>query len=240
MAIYLLRHGESEGNIQRINQGRIDMPLTERGRQQAATAGRWLAKLGVEPEVIYASPLRRAWETAEIVASHFAHEYSMHEAADVIEYHEGKLQGMRDDDIYAQYPEYKHRTLDERGCMAKWGGESYEDVQARLQSFIGTVGELVTGRAPVTVTKSDLDADLRRVPGHTGTGEPPQVDVLAVAHGGSLYQLLKLWCGWPAPRHYFTRIANCTCFKLELREISGHLAGELQWMVPVELMELPA
>lgn len=228
MAIYLLRHGESEGNIQRINQGRIDMPLTERGRAQAATAGRWLAKLGVEPEVIYASPLRRAWETAEIVASHFAHAYSMHEAADVIEYHEGQLQGMRDDDIYEKYPEYKHRTLDQRGCMARWGGESYEEVQARLQNFMATVAELVTGGQPVVVHHVHNDQ----------LEQPKEKDVLAVAHGGSLYQLLKLWCGWPAPRHYFTRIANCTCFKLELREISGHLAGELQWMVPVELMEM--
>jgi broad specificity phosphatase PhoE len=236
MAIYLLRHGESEGNVQRVNQGRIDLPLTERGREQARTAGAWLARIGVEPQVIYASPLRRAWETAELVASHFAHEYKMHEASDVIEYHEGQLQGMRDTEIYEQFPEYKHRTLDERGCMAKWGGESYEDVQSRLLKFIDTVSELVAGHALVPVTKSDLDSDLRLVPGHLGTEPAPEIDVLAVAHGGSLYQLLKLWCGWPAPRHYFTRISNCTCFKLELREISGHLAGELQWMVPVDLM----
>jgi broad specificity phosphatase PhoE len=227
MAIYLLRHGESEGNTLRINQGRIDLPLTERGREQAATAGRWLAKLGVEPEVIYASPLRRAWETAEIIikelggaggpardeeagtAARSTNRYILHEEPDVIEYHAGEAQGLSEEEMIARFPSYEHRTLDERGCWAEFGGESYEDVQSRLARFIERVG-----------------------------AEHREHDIIAVAHGGSLYQLLKLWCGWPAPRHYFTRIHNCTCFKLELREISGHIGGELQWMVPVDLMRM--
>jgi broad specificity phosphatase PhoE len=225
MAIYLFRHGESEGNVQRINQGRIDMPLTARGREQAATAGRWLAGLAIEPEVIYASPLRRAWKTAEIIAAQFSGagvpagqqagtetrpttRFTMHEEPDVIEYHAGEAEGLSEEQMIERFPSYQHRGLDERGCWAEFGGESYEDVQTRLVRFIERVGR-----------------------------EHSEHDVVCVAHGGSLYQLLKLWCGWPAPRHYFTRIGNCTCFKLQLREISGHLGAELQFMVPVELME---
>lgn len=226
MAIYLLRHGESEGNVRKINQGRIDMPLTERGREQAATAGRWLAGLGVQPEVIYASPLRRAWETAEIVIQQFSGadtlvcqsevtqtgvsappRFTMHEEPDVIEYNVGDISGLTVEEIHARHPGFEHRPLDERGCWTEFGGESYEDVQVRLGRFIERVS--------------------REHSGH---------DVIAVSHGGSLYQLLKLWCGWPAPRHYFTHIGNCTCFKLQLRDIGGHCGAELQFMVPLDLM----
>ncbi|MDQ3023448.1 MAG: histidine phosphatase family protein [bacterium] len=234
MAIYLLRHGESEGNFLKVNQGRIDLPLTARGREQAATAGRWLAGLGIEPEVIYASPLRRAWETAEIIIQQLkegmgpspnpgAMSFSMHEEPDVIEYHAGHAEGLSEEEMVARFPSYEHRTLDERGCWAEFGGESYEDVQTRLQRFIERVGREHSG------------AGLQTRDGEPGA-PPRSKDVICVSHGGSLYQLLKLWCGWPAPRHYFTRIGNCTCFKLQLREISGYLGAELQFMVPIELM----
>jgi broad specificity phosphatase PhoE len=255
MAIYLLRHGESEGNVLRVNQGRIDLPLTARGREQAAIAGRWLAGLGVQPEVVYASPLRRAWETAEIVIQQFsgadvparvsnpgglgvpAREsagtearpttcFTMHEEPDVIEYHAGHAEGLTEAQMIERFPQYEHRTLDERGCWAEFGGESYEDVQSRLQRFIERVQRDVLGDGPAPTPDY----------GQAGAPGPPGRDVICVSHGGSLYQLLKLWCGWPAPRHYFTRISNCTCFKLALREVGGHLGAELQFMVPVDLM----
>jgi broad specificity phosphatase PhoE len=229
MSIYLLRHGESEGNIARINQGRIDMPLTARGREQAAIAGRWLARLGVQPKAVYASPLRRAWETAEIVIRQFQPElgpFTLHEEPDVIEYHAGHAEGLTEAQMVERFPSYEHRTLDERGCWAEFGGESYDDVQTRLQRFIDRISSDVLGGGSAPVPDY----------GQAGSAGPAGRDVICVSHGGSLYQLLKLWCGWPAPRHYFTRISNCTCFKLALRDMGGHLGAELQFMIPVDLM----
>lgn len=63
---YFVRHGESEGNHERKVQGHTDLPLTDRGRRQAERAGDWLAGAGIG--LVVASPLRRAWETAEIIA----------------------------------------------------------------------------------------------------------------------------------------------------------------------------
>jgi hypothetical protein len=51
-----------------------------------------------------------------------------------------------------------------------------------------------------------------------------------------MYQLFKQWCGWPAPRHFFTRMSNCCCFKLELRTIQELDVAELQWMVTLDLI----
>ena len=66
--IIFLRHGESVGNAERRWQGQADYPLTERGRQQAqALADRWLAE-GRTFDCILTSPLKRARETADIIA----------------------------------------------------------------------------------------------------------------------------------------------------------------------------
>ena len=63
--IYLARHGETDWNAQARWQGHADTPLNERGRTQAqALAGRLAA---VPFAAAYASDLRRARETAEIV-----------------------------------------------------------------------------------------------------------------------------------------------------------------------------
>lgn len=64
-----LRHGESTGNAQSRWQGQSDYPLTARGRAQAhALAERWKSE-NAKYDLIVASPLVRAKETAEIIAS---------------------------------------------------------------------------------------------------------------------------------------------------------------------------
>lgn len=64
-----LRHGESLGNAQSRWQGQSDYPLTDKGRAQArALAGRWKAE-NAQFDLILSSPLGRAKETAEIIAS---------------------------------------------------------------------------------------------------------------------------------------------------------------------------
>ena len=64
-----LRHGESLGNAQLRWQGQSDYPLTEKGRAQArALAERWQSEV-VKFDRVFSSPLGRAKETAEIIAS---------------------------------------------------------------------------------------------------------------------------------------------------------------------------
>jgi broad specificity phosphatase PhoE len=66
--ITLLRHAESEGNVANKPQGTSDLPLTERGRRQAqALAERWKRE-GRQFDQALSSPLRRAKDTAEILA----------------------------------------------------------------------------------------------------------------------------------------------------------------------------
>lgn len=63
--IYLLRHGETQWNIEKVFRGRSEIPLTDTGRKQAELAAAHLKPKGIQ--FLYTSPLSRAKETADIV-----------------------------------------------------------------------------------------------------------------------------------------------------------------------------
>lgn len=208
MPVYLFRHGESQGNADRVYQGRIDSPLTARGSAQAQTLGRWLKQQGIVADAVFSSPLSRAMVTATIAAETAGWPAPRSEPL-IVEYDAGSLQGLSVEQASELWPGYSERPLEMRGDFAEFGGESYEDAQARLGSFIRQV-------------------ELHYLPEKT---------VAAFLHGGSLYQLTKLWCSYPTPRHYFMRIENCCCFKLERRTVAGHDCCELHFMLPLAVME---
>ena len=60
--VHMIRHGEKV-----IQKGIEDAPLTERGKMQAKTAGNQLKKREDKPEFLYASPMRRARQTAFLI-----------------------------------------------------------------------------------------------------------------------------------------------------------------------------
>ena len=64
--IFLVRHGQDEDNANKILNGRRDASLTELGRQQAKAVAAKLEDNNIQ--IIYSSPLKRAYETARIVA----------------------------------------------------------------------------------------------------------------------------------------------------------------------------
>jgi broad specificity phosphatase PhoE len=68
LRLLLARHGESQWQTQGDEAG-FDSPLTELGRRQAKQLGYWLAD-HCAVNYVYASPLKRAQETAQLVASH--------------------------------------------------------------------------------------------------------------------------------------------------------------------------
>ncbi len=63
--VYFVRHGQSEGNVSRLHQS-LESPLTEEGRKQAGQIAERIKKLSFD--VLIASPLKRAEETAEVIA----------------------------------------------------------------------------------------------------------------------------------------------------------------------------
>ena len=67
--IALLRHGESEGNLAGVLQGQSDFPLTPEGKEQARRLACFWQTQSVKFDLIISSPLLRASQTAEIIAS---------------------------------------------------------------------------------------------------------------------------------------------------------------------------
>jgi broad specificity phosphatase PhoE len=98
--IILMRHGQSEGNALGVLQGQSDYPLSARGVQQAeAVARRWKSE-GRSFDVIVASPLTRARQTAEIVGATLGAPVELD--PDWLERNNGRLAGLRPDEIDAR------------------------------------------------------------------------------------------------------------------------------------------
>src|ERR671913_1459038 len=89
--LLLIRHGQSTANASGVWQGQMEFPLSELGRGQAEATGRALG--GAALSGVYASPLSRALETAEILARGAGYEGEVIPVAGLTERHGGFLQG---------------------------------------------------------------------------------------------------------------------------------------------------
>lgn len=99
MTLLFVRHGQSEGNASRIMQGWLDTPLSEVGRRQAEAVAQRLVTAGASR--VYASPLRRAWDTGVAIAS--AAGLPLEAAPGVREYGYGAAQGLRWEEVEARF-----------------------------------------------------------------------------------------------------------------------------------------
>jgi len=100
--ILFFRHGESVGNVERRWQGQADYPLTEKGCEQARALGnRWLAE-GQSFDQIFASPQKRAKETADIIAEIL--NLSVETDPIWMERNIGGAAGMTSDEVNQRYP----------------------------------------------------------------------------------------------------------------------------------------
>jgi broad specificity phosphatase PhoE len=129
--ILLLRHGQSEWNALGRWQGQADPPLSDLGRQQAHHAGNRLADGGSRFRVAFASDLRRAAETARIIALRLEIEVRPEPA--LRERHVGSWEGLTRDEIEARWPGW----LDERRRPDDF--ESDGSVLARARAAIATM-----------------------------------------------------------------------------------------------------
>ena len=92
--LLLLRHGESTANADDLFGGWLDFPLTNRGRDQAAEAGRLIRHCGLAPAALHTSLLTRAIDTAKLaVAEAHSDDLTEHRTWRLNERHYGALQG---------------------------------------------------------------------------------------------------------------------------------------------------
>lgn len=141
MSRYLfIRHGESVWNGERRIQGNQDPLLSERGRRQAALLVAGLAdRLPTGVRAIYASPLRRAAETAEILSA--ATGLPVIAEPGFREMVLGRWEGMTVPEIQATYPGAYERWLEDPARHPAPGGETLEAFCTRTVGALERIRE---------------------------------------------------------------------------------------------------
>ncbi len=185
--LVLVRHGQSQWNLENRFTGWVDVPLSDSGRTEAISAGKKIAT--IDFDVLYTSELIRAHETLLLVMAQtktgkvplFTHRAGkqktwMHHAGDkkkeiwvikhfaLNERYYGDLQGLNKDAMRKKYGEAQVQIWRRSFAVRPPGGESLKDTCARTLPFL----------------KSVILADIKN-------GK----NVLVVAHGNSLRAVLK-------------------------------------------------
>lgn len=144
--IYLIRHCETQGNRQRLFQGRIDMDISEQG---AAQLERLAERFRDTPlTALYSSPLRRAIRTAEAVGRY--HTLPLHINNDLIEIDGGCWEGCHWAELPQTDPEQSLRWLEEPWNFHTDGGEAMRTVYDRMQrALLHIVQECPEGQVAV-------------------------------------------------------------------------------------------
>ncbi|WP_420546843.1 histidine phosphatase family protein [Curvivirga sp.] len=154
-----LRHGQTDWNLQDLVQGISDIPLNETGRQQARDAA--YAMKGLSIKSAYASPRKRAFETAEIIAA--PHNISVRADNDLREPDFGSLEGQKDDGLYHAW---------RKGEVSYEGGDSYQDqlewIKRGLINSLENAQEIKASGLPMVVAHGGVFWALRDILGLSG------------------------------------------------------------------------
>ncbi|HEY2781511.1 MAG TPA: histidine phosphatase family protein [Steroidobacteraceae bacterium] len=181
--LILVRHGESSGNRERIYAvSPHDLPLTELGYRQAQQAAQ---RIGAQfqPELVVTSAYRRASETARIIAGALGlpleFEPELHERE--IGAHRG-----RSYDSFLTEPDYDP--------LRPWawkpqGGESYEDVQARVGPVLDRLAAAHPSKDVIVVSHGGVMTCLwAYVTGQWDQAHvPPNCGIVLIEHGPNGY-----------------------------------------------------
>lgn len=129
--LMLVRHGETEWNAQRRYLGQTDIPLSALGRRQANLIAERLA--AQEIDAVYASDLKRALQTAQVIAEKSGLEVTPEPRLRELKF--GVLEGLTFDEAQEQYPEMMAAWLEDFNRPPE-GAETIEIFFARIVSLL--------------------------------------------------------------------------------------------------------
>ena len=188
----IVRHGQTDANVQGVLQGQYDTPLGETGRAQARAAAEWLKH--EKFDLFYSSDLSRAFETAQIIGKAIGMEpVPMRELR---EWDLGDLVGRPHSELRTQYPDvirsFHHDCVDD---ISVPGGESRDEFFTRITScLIRLCNEHPGARILLVSHGGALRAIYRQIAGLIGEGRlVPQMTNAGISrfrrHDGS-WQML--------------------------------------------------
>ena len=152
--LVLIRHGQSQWNLENRFTGWVDVPLTETGRAEALRAGKTLQTLGLRFDIAYTSVLSRAIETLAIVQSQLGQEnLPVVKDPALNERHYGELQGLNKDETRKKFGEDQVKLWRRSYDVAPPSGESLKDTAARTLPYFESriLQDLKTGKSALVV-----------------------------------------------------------------------------------------
>lgn len=179
--LVLLRHGQSQWNLENRFAGQTDIPLTARGAQDAAKAGEVLQDIPFDSA--YTSNLQRAKDTLTIVLKTLNVQIPVVMDAALNERHYGDLQGLNKAETALKYGKDQVQLWRRSYSVRPPGGESIEDCEKRVLPFF-----------------------TKRVLPELRSGK----NILLVAHANSLRPLFKYLDGLTGDAVAVLEIGLCT------------------------------
>jgi 2,3-bisphosphoglycerate-dependent phosphoglycerate mutase len=134
--LVLVRHGQSEWNLQNLFTGWRDVGLTEKGTAEARAAGRQLKALGLRFDIAFTSALTRAQRTLELMLDELGQRsISVLRDQALNERDYGDLSGLNKDEARRKWGEEQVHVWRRSYDVAPPGGESLKDTAARVLPY---------------------------------------------------------------------------------------------------------
>ena len=187
--LILLRHGQSEWNEKNLFTGWVDVRLTEKGRGEAANAGKLLSEAGLLPDVLHTSLLSRAIQTANLALESADRMWiPVRRSWRLNERHYGALQGLDKSETLEKYGEDQFMEWRRSfGTPPPVLDDSSEWSQSNDPRYAG-----IDGERPRTECLKDV---IDRLLPYWSDSVLPDLNsgktVLVTAHGNSLRALVK-------------------------------------------------
>lgn len=138
MQLILVRHGETPWNKEGRIQGTSDIELSDTGIEQARKLA--LSLKDSKIEAIHASPLKRAYRTAEIINSFHGRNIEVH--PELMEMDQGDFEGLSFQELLVCEKEFIHRWIADPASVKMPRGESLAELQDRVWP---TVEKIIAG-----------------------------------------------------------------------------------------------
>jgi len=133
--IILVRHGETEWNVEEVFRGRIDIELNETGLKQAELLAEYLGEINID--AVYSSPLKRALKTAEVIARY--HKLEVEIALGLIDFNFGKWQGLPRQEVKRRYKQLYAQWIKNPHLVQMPEGETLSEVRERALAVVDEV-----------------------------------------------------------------------------------------------------
>ena len=204
--LVLVRHGQSVWNLENKFTGWTDVPLSEKGIEEAKEAGRILKEKDFHFDIAFTSVLKRAEDTLYYILKEMGEEdIEIKRSWKLNERHYGALQGLNKDETRAKYGAEQvllwRRSTDVRPPELETTDERYPGNDPKYK-------DLTEKELPKTENLLDT---IKRVLEYWNTDIKPELEkgkrVIIAAHGNSLRGLIK----------YLDNISDEDIIKLELQ-----------------------